>query len=122
MVGNSFSVTAEPARTSAPSVSHDDRKEHDPATTGKFLAPTGDSLPARALMELDVEGAVQRLNELSKDSRRNLHFRLDEQSGRTIITVINASTQEIVRQIPSEEALALVRTLDRNGGSIDVLV
>jgi flagellar protein FlaG len=123
MVGNMVSVTAEPARTSAPSVPHSNRKEQEPAaTTGKFLAMSGESLPPAEARELDIERAVERLNELAKDNRRSLSFRLDEQSGRTVITVLNASTQEIVRQIPSEEVLAFARSLGRSGGSIDVLV
>ncbi len=65
---------------------------------------------------LDVAKAVERLNELSSGSRRNLRFRVDESSGRTIITVINAVTKEIVRQIPPEELLAIAATLEQSGG------
>jgi flagellar protein FlaG len=44
---------------------------------------------------------------------------VDEVSGRTVITVINASTAEIVRQIPSEEVLALARNSDGFSALID---
>jgi len=71
---------------------------------------------------LDVAKAIERINELSRGSRRDLRFRVDESSGRTIITVINAVTKEIVRQIPPEELLAIAQTLEQGGGLIDTLV
>jgi flagellar protein FlaG len=122
MVGNGFPVTADPARTSAPSVAHSERKEHEPATTGKFVALGGEPLPPPETKEPDLKQALERLNELAQEMRRDVRFRFDEESGRPIITVINASTQEVVRQIPSEEALAIARSLERNGGAIDVIV
>lgn len=42
---------------------------------------------------------------------RELEFRVDEDTGRTIITVRNKETGEVVRQIPSEEVIALARLL-----------
>jgi flagellar protein FlaG len=86
------------------------------ATVGGNDAPaSGKTLPARPRPEItataDVEKAVQQLNELARESRRGLRFRVDEGSGRTVITVLNASTDEIVRQIPSEEILAIARAV-----------
>ena len=82
----------------------------------------GTNLPVPKPKTLDVAKAVERLNELSSGSRRNLRFRVDESSGRTIITVINAVTKEIVRQIPPEELLAIAATLEQSGGMIDAMV
>jgi flagellar protein FlaG len=50
-----------------------------------------------------------------------LHFRVDEQSGRTVITVVNTATAEIVRQIPAEEVLAVVRAFAAAGGLFDAI-
>ena len=36
---------------------------------------------------------------------RNLQFNVDEESGYTVVKVINSETDELVRQIPSEEIL-----------------
>ena len=52
---------------------------------------------------------MRRLNELMAERERSLRFRVDEASGRTVITVLDATTHEVVRQIPSEELLALAR-------------
>lgn len=42
-----------------------------------------------------------------------LQFSVDHDSGRTIIKVTDPATNEIIRQIPSEEVLALNKELDR---------
>lgn len=67
----------------------------------------------------DVDEAVRRLAELVSQTQRNLRFRVDEASGRTIITVLDAETNEVVRQIPSPELLAVVRHLERAGALLD---
>ena len=48
---------------------------------------------------------VTELNSHMQTVNRNLHFSVDEQSGDTVVKVINAETDELVRQIPSEEIM-----------------
>jgi len=68
----------------------------------------------------DVERAVARLTELMSETQRSLHFQVDEISGRTVITVLDAETKEVVRQIPPPEFLAVVRHLERIGALLDI--
>ena len=82
--------------------------------TGRDLPP-----PEAPVSEADVERAVQRLNDLMSDTQRSLRFQIDEASGRTVITVLDATTHEVVRQIPSPELLAVMRQLERAGGLLD---
>jgi flagellar protein FlaG len=63
--------------------------------------------------------AAARLRELARESGRALQFRVDDYTGRTVITVTNESTGEVVRQIPAEEVLALARTFGGFGGLVD---
>ncbi len=49
---------------------------------------------------------------------RNLEFTIDEELNRIIITVYEAETNEIIRKIPSEEALALMHTLKGNNKTL----
>jgi len=122
MFGNLTSVTAEPARTSVPSVPTQAKAPETPTPVAGHSPAGGRSLPVPEPRTLDVAKAIERINELSRGSRRDLRFRVDESSGRTIITVINAVTKEIVRQIPPEELLAIAQTLEQGGGLIDTLV
>lgn len=120
MVGNVTGVTAELARTQATTATQALPAPAD--TTGKTSSPVGQKLPAPEVVApvVDVARAIERLNELSKGSQRNLRFHVDEATGRTVITVVNAETDEIIRQIPPDELLALSRSLDALRGSINV--
>jgi flagellar protein FlaG len=84
------------------------------------MARSGGTLPP-VPPPVDVKRAVARLNEIMSSTRRSLHFQVDESSGRTVITVINEKTNEIVRQIPSEELLALLHHLEAGGSLIDAM-
>lgn len=84
-------------------------------TAGMSSSAGGNDLPPHAGTVADVGRMVEQLNELARQQKRSLHFRVDDVSGRTIITVVNPETAEIVRQIPSEELLAVARSLDALG-------
>jgi flagellar protein FlaG len=43
--------------------------------------------------------------------RRNLNFSLEEASGRVVVKVVDAGSGDLIRQIPSEEALQLAESL-----------
>lgn len=58
-----------------------------------------------------VEQAVARLNDYVQSLQRDLHFTVDEDLGRTVVSVVDRNSQEIIRQIPSENALNLARNL-----------
>ena len=122
MVGNSTPVTAAPARTPAPALTY----AKPPTGAGVPAAgndpqAAGQNLPVAELAELavDVERAVQRLNEIMSESQRSLRFQVDEISGRTVITVLDSETKEVVRQIPSPEWLEVVRRLEQAGSLLD---
>ncbi|WP_297526465.1 flagellar protein FlaG [Thiohalobacter sp.] len=59
-----------------------------------------------------LDRAVVRLQEQVQMVRRNLEFSIDETTDRLVVKVVDAETEEVVRQIPSEEALALARRLE----------
>ncbi len=65
----------------------------------------------------ELTEAVKQINGHVQNTQRDLLFSIDEGSGRTTITVLDSKTQEIIRQIPSEEVLAMVERLkDLSGG------
>jgi flagellar protein FlaG len=93
--------------------------------SGNAAAPSGQSLPVRSSPPppvVDVAKAVERLNELMASHQRSLRFSVDPGSGRTVITVINDATNEVVRQIPAPELLQIAHDLDQLGSLIDAHV
>ena len=65
-----------------------------------------------------LEAVVSDLNELVRDLHRELKFSVDEDSGDTVIRVIDKETDEVVRQIPSEELMHLRKRLQEAAGVI----
>lgn len=59
----------------------------------------------------DVKRAAQKLETFMQSMNRYLEFRVDEDSGRTVVTVKDRNTGEILRQIPSEEVMRLAHNL-----------
>ncbi|MBU6953018.1 flagellar protein FlaG [Hahella sp. HN01] len=62
----------------------------------------------------ELREAVTKLNEYVQSVQRDLQFELDEVSGRTVITVLDRTTKEVVRQIPDDLALKLARNLQQD--------
>lgn len=71
-----------------------------------------------AEMRRNLEEAVARLNEQMKQNARNLNFSIDELAKRTVITVKNTETGEVVRQIPNEAVLNVAHNLERLKGML----
>jgi flagellar protein FlaG len=66
----------------------------------------------------DLKEVVSDLNKLVQNLQRELQFSVDSDSGQTVIKVIDRETDEVVRQIPSEEVMALKRRLEEASGVI----
>ena len=58
-----------------------------------------------------IQKTVEQLNQFSRDQGRNLQFSVDEVLDLTVITVVNKETNEVIRQIPSEEVVRLARQM-----------
>ncbi|WP_191833274.1 flagellar protein FlaG [Pseudomonas fluorescens] len=76
-------------------------------------APTASSRDGRDdVSETEkVKSAVKEIEKFLASSRRNLEFSTDEESGRIVVKVIASETGELVRQLPSEEALRIAHSL-----------
>ncbi|MGG7054445.1 flagellar protein FlaG [Nitrosomonas sp. ANs5] len=80
--------------------------------------------PARAQPEqeagaetaMQVQQAVAQIQQFTQALARNLQFSVDEETGKSVVRVIDVQTREIIRQIPSEEAIQIARTLDKVQG------
>ena len=58
-----------------------------------------------------VRNAAKELNEFTKKIQTNLKFSVDEGSGRSVITVTDTQTGNVIRQIPAKEALAVANII-----------
>src|SRR5690242_19505723 len=61
--------------------------------------------PVGADLRRTLEHVAERLREYLLDSQRELEFSVDEDANATVIRVRDAVTGDVIRQMPSEEAL-----------------
>ncbi|AFI85179.1 flagellar protein FlaG [Methylophaga nitratireducenticrescens] len=65
-----------------------------------------------------IQDRVVELNSYMQNLNRSLQFSIDQQSGDTIIKVIDSETDELIRQIPAEELLVLRSSLEEYRGML----
>jgi flagellar protein FlaG len=58
-----------------------------------------------------VENAAQELQKFVESSGRTLSFSVDQNSGYQIVRVVDESTGELIRQLPSEELIRLAQNM-----------
>ncbi|PIW59877.1 flagellar protein FlaG [Shewanella sp. CG12_big_fil_rev_8_21_14_0_65_47_15] len=56
------------------------------------------------------------LSDMMSMMRKGLSFKVDENSGQAVVTVLDKDTGDVIRQMPSEEALALAEKLSEVTG------
>lgn len=66
--------------------------------------------------EEQIKQAVQKIQGAVDNLAHNLRFSIDEDTGKTIIKVVDTHTDEVIRQFPTEQAIEIARTLDKVQG------
>lgn len=62
-----------------------------------------------------LESAVDNIQKFIAQSARDITFSIDQESG-TLVKVIDRNSKDVIRQIPSEEVLAISKALDKLQG------
>lgn len=109
--GSSINVAAQPT---APTTRPSDINVH--ATPQGEHANNAVSGKPASEEQSSVQEATKRLQNFVSGVRGDIQFNVDNDSGKTVVKVVDRGTQEVLRQIPSEEALEIARALDRFQG------
>ncbi len=94
------------------------------AATGNAARPVQSPSPVMtpvAVQQPDpaqLTQALQSINKALQTSSSNLEFTVDDDTERTIVKVVDQQTGEIIRQMPSLEALEIAKALDRAAGKL----
>lgn len=83
-----------------------------PAAQMRGTPATGGAQPSRN----EVEESVDTLNQFVKSLNNPMLFSIDEDTGKTVVKIVDSSTQEVIKQIPSEEVLSIAKALDKLKG------
>lgn len=67
-------------------------------------------------VEQNLNESVQSINQAFKSINSSVRFSIDDDTQRQIVKVIDADTDKVIRQFPSEEVLAIAKALDKLQG------
>lgn len=81
------------------------------AVTRQNLPGNGQNVPASAAA--DIQSAVSRISDYVQSLNRDLKFRVDHDTNQVVVTVMDSQSGEVIRQIPSEEVIAVARSIDQ---------
>jgi len=115
---NSPGVTARPPGDTKSAPPQTSRVKTDSASQGLEQKVRSDA-QASATKEPDkqqVTDAVEKLSKFVSNIRTEISFSVDDTSGTRVVKVIDKQSDEVLRQIPSEEAIQLAQALDKLQG------
>jgi flagellar protein FlaG len=63
-----------------------------------------------------LESAVDAINAFLKPISSSIEFSIDQNSGKTVVKLMDKETNTVLRQYPTKEALAIARDIDKFQG------
>ena len=73
-------------------------------------------LAAQAIDQSQIKKALEEVNRMMHSLGGSLEFSIDQQTRKTVVRIVDTSTNQLIRQIPSEEMLTIAKSLDRLQG------
>lgn len=106
---------------SPPPVNRDEAATNSTTTKGDNAEakPVANQNPQPSSQEQekqDAEKAAKAIQQFVTPLNNALQFSVDQDSGRTVVKVIDSATHSVIKQFPSEEAIALSKALDKITG------
>lgn len=115
-ISNVASVaTAAPVITADPSARA--VQQNVPEVSAQPVKVAADAVQAvkAPVRDEDVKRAVETVNDVVR-ARSNLVFTMDEDTQIRVVKVVDMETKQVLRQVPSEEVLAIAKAIDRLQG------
>lgn len=108
---NIQSVSASPALQNSYELGVASRAAAPAATP---ISPTTQAEPTQAqvISPEQLKAAVDIVREYVRPINNSVEFSINEDVHRVVVTVVDNSSKEVIRQIPSEEMIAIAKALD----------
>lgn len=113
VTGNSFVAPLRSSTNETPAADKQTRATTAETSPLQAEPPAAAQTPANAE---ELSKLVKTVNDFVKPFNSSLEFNIDQDSGQTIVKIMDTSTKEVIKQIPSEEMLALAKALDQLKG------
>jgi flagellar protein FlaG len=59
-----------------------------------------------------IESVTRQIDSYLRSINKSLQFRLDETTGQMVVSICDAETGEVIRQVPGEEALRIAQRIE----------
>lgn len=82
-----------------------------PVSQGQSQEPTKDTTQRKKSLPEELESSVKQLNDLAKVNDSQLEFSVDKGTGIEVVKIVDKETQEVIRQIPSEDAVRIAKAI-----------
>lgn len=113
---NATAATSVVAPSQAPQAQQTQPKPNVEVTKNEQFQKQAQETQEVSMEKLDA--AIGRLNEMMENSQRSLNYSVDKSSDKVVVQVRDYTTDQVVRQIPTEEALKFAESLDRMLGML----
>jgi flagellar protein FlaG len=108
---NAMAATAVADAVGGPKIATAGQEAQVVAAAKKPAAPVEADPAPKVADRAEVSAAAKQIESYLRAAGREFEFRVDEDTHVTVVTVRQASTGEIIRQIPNEEVLQLAKRL-----------
>jgi flagellar protein FlaG len=88
-----------------------------PDTPAPPVAPAAAASNGNAVSAQEqLAKAVEELNKAVKDVAPGIEFSIDADLHQTVVKIVDQNTKEVLRQMPTEETIAIAKSLDKLQG------
>lgn len=98
-----------PISVSAPS----QRNEASRAAQPEVPAAAAKKTATNELSAGQLQSAVDSINKSLKEVNPSLEFSIDNDTNLTVVKLVEKQSGEVIRQVPTEEALAIAKAIDK---------
>jgi len=117
----SSSTTIQPSRIA--NDSHNGSVPNGVSALGTTAGTTTDASPVKRVesaqpaiqqpTNAQIKEALNSINKTLKQASINLQFNVDTDTKRSVVKLVDGETGDVIRQFPSEDALAISRSIDK---------
>lgn len=79
---------------------------------------TGEAALSSEVQKQDLMGSVDAINTFLKNFSNNIEFSIDDDTGRTVVKLVDTETNTVLRQYPTKQALALAKDIENLQGHL----
>lgn len=88
----------------------------NPIASDSVEAQTVNEPTKELVSDKQLAAAIDKINKFLDPSRNSISFTVDKETDITVVKVIDTTDNTVIRQMPTEEALAIARDIDRSQG------